>query len=1196
VTAKSASPKSRSSFVLAAFVFFATVLAIAAAVAVQPQPAPSSAHPVDEDLEAWTTDNRVEAIVTEGDTIYIGGQFTKVGPYTGRGVPVDTASGLPLPVYPKFNGIVYDTVGDGSGGWYVGGSFTLVDEIAQPYVAHVTSAGTVDTTFNPVVNGSVLTVDRDGSTVYIGGGTFTTPAGFSTVEGQPRNNIAAVDGVDGDLLAWDPGAGATISSINVFEVTGSSVYVGGGFTSLGGQARNGLAEIDVTGTATAWNPATDFGATALTLVGTTLYVGGAFTTIGGQPRDLAGAIDTTTALALAWNPNITHDGGASVNKIIVDGAITYLAGFFITVDGEARSNLAAVDSTTGALSPWAPNPNGLLIDMVKEGTTIFAAGDFSTIGGESRRNVGAVSTVTGLATSFNPNAGGRTRALVVDGSTLFIGGESSIIGGVDRNNIAAIDATTGQTTSWNPNANNRVRALVLDGASIYAGGNFTTIGGQSRNRIAQLDVTTGLASSWNPNANGPVQALALGDGVVYAGSPTGLGNQFTSIGGQSRNRIAALDKTTGLATGWNPNSSGEVRTIVVDGTTVYVGGGFTTIGGQPRNRIAALDATLGTATSWNPDAGNTVRTILLDQGQLLVGGAFTTIGGQSRNRLAELDPVTGLASSWDPNVSGATPDSAGTVNGLALLDDFVFLAGNFGTVGGEVRTSLAAIDRTSGVPTSWVPNTSPNIDRLLLNNGVVLLGAAPTTSYGFFNGRIGYAQITLTTVQFAADTQNASESSVTVDVPVALSQAELQDVTVEFATTGGTATPTSDFSPASGTVTIPAGETSGAITLSLVDDGEVEASESIELTLSAPSDNTLLDDRLVTTVMVADAGATPTPGDSVRRISGASARELAINVSKDNLAIPGSAEAAILATEERLVDALAATPLASITHATLLLTSQGQVPAEVVAELERALGADTTKKIYIAGGIEAISQASEDQLTTLGYTVVRFAGTDRNHTASLIGSEIVVQNPAPTTHVYVSENRVFADSLAAGSAAGHVSSAGIVSPIVLVERASTTLDENTATFLSGLSSLQTVTIIGGPQAVDLAITSAIDAIETVDQVLRIEGTDRYATNVELNESVFTGPVTIVVTNGTQQALPGAVSASASSGVGFFSALLAGRLGAFIDAPTIITASDNLSAAARAYIQANAGTITEAIIIGGTQDVSEAVATEVAGLI
>ena len=45
-------------------------------------------------------------------------------------------------------------------------------------------------------------------------------------------------------------------------------------------------------------------------------------------------------------------------------------------------------------------------------------------------------------------------------------------------------------------------AVQADG-KILAGGDFGIIGGQTRNRIARLDPTTGLADSFDPNATGP---------------------------------------------------------------------------------------------------------------------------------------------------------------------------------------------------------------------------------------------------------------------------------------------------------------------------------------------------------------------------------------------------------------------------------------------------------------------------------------------------------------------------------------------------------------------------------------------------------------------------------------------------------------------------------------------------------------------
>jgi hypothetical protein len=77
-----------------------------------------------------------------------------------------------------------------------------------------------------------------------------------------------------------------------------------------------------------------------------------------------------------------------------------------------------------------------------------------------------------------------------------------------------------------------------------------------------------------------VSALAASNGTMYAGG------YFTSIGGQARSRIAALDTTTGLATAWNPSANGSVSALAVSNGAVYAGGAFTIIQGLPQTYIA----------------------------------------------------------------------------------------------------------------------------------------------------------------------------------------------------------------------------------------------------------------------------------------------------------------------------------------------------------------------------------------------------------------------------------------------------------------------------------------------------------------------------------------------------------------------------------------------------------------------------------
>ena len=315
---------------------------------------------------------------------------------------------------------------------------------------------------------------------------------------------------------------------------------------------------------------------------------------------------------------------------------------------------------------------------------------------------------------FDPNANGIVRVIVVqpDGKIIIGGGFTSILG-VTRNHIARLNPDGTLDTVFNPNANNDVLAIALqDDGKIIVGGIFAetnSIGGQTRNYIARLDPATGLADSFDPNAKNGVSAIAVqADGKILVG-----GGFFgtNSIGGQTRNRIARLDPVTGLADSFNPNSNSFVQSIAVqpDGK-ILVGGDFrgaNSIGGQTRNYIARLDATTGLADSFDPNANHNVLAIAVQvDGKILVGGDFfgaNCIGGQTRNRIARLDAATGLADSFDPNANNS-------VNSIGLQADGKILAGgSFGSVGGETRNYIARLDATTGLADSFDPNANSGV-------------------------------------------------------------------------------------------------------------------------------------------------------------------------------------------------------------------------------------------------------------------------------------------------------------------------------------------------------------------------------------------------------------------------------------------------------------------------------------------------------
>lgn len=647
----------------------------------------------------YITNGQVNAQVLVGNTLYIGGSFSSVGPITGSGVPVDAETGTAVTGFPRIDGQITVALPDGIGGWYLGGSFTKVGAVSRANLVHVLADYSVEA-WTPNPNGQVRALVVSGDTLHVGGD-------FTSIGGASRNRIAAISVATGTAMAWNPNANG---SVRTLLKRGPTLFAGGAFTTIGGQTRNRIAALSATtGLASAWNANSNSQVSALALAGDTLYAGGQFTAIGTAARNRVAAVSASTGLAFTWNPNANNQ----VLTLALSGATLYAGGQFTTIGGQSRNRIAALAVETGLASGWNPNANSTVQTLVASGDTLFTGGDFTAIGGQSRSRVAALFASTGLAMSWNPAAFGSVTALAREDGVLLVGGAFNAVGGVRRNNLAAFDVTSGQALDWNPNANNQVLALQASANALLVGGSFTQVGGQIRNGIAAIDFSNGLSAAWDPNANGSVSALALSGSIVYAGG------QFSSIGGQTRSNLAALDLTTGSASSWDPNADDQILVIEPNGSTVYVGGSFTVVGGAARDFLAALDATTGTATAWNPAPTGTVRTIVASCDRVLIGGFFSSVGGLTRNQLASLNPTTGLADSWNP-------DPNGPVFSLAWGGGALYVGGVFGTIGGQARNRLSAVSPTTGLATSWNPSASGTVRNVLVRGGMVYAGGSFT--------------------------------------------------------------------------------------------------------------------------------------------------------------------------------------------------------------------------------------------------------------------------------------------------------------------------------------------------------------------------------------------------------------------------------------------------------------------------------------
>jgi Ca2+-binding RTX toxin-like protein len=239
-------------------------------------------------------------------------------------------------------------------------------------------------------------------------------------------------------------------------------------------------------------------------------------------------------------------------------------------------------------------------------------------------------------------------------------------------------AVSSSPDSGTINTDGRISAIVASGNRVYIGGSFTSVDGVARNRLAAIDATTGQLTDWNPGANNNVFSLAASpDGsTIYAGGG------FTEVGGTTRRRLVSLDASSGAVnTNFNIALGAPVRTIAVSGNSLYIGGDFTSVKGQSRSRLALINGTTGDLDpNWAPTADNSVWSLVFspDGSRIYAGGDFTNVSGQPRPFLVGLDPTTG-ATVWEP-----LTDPNGIVYDIATQGANVYSAE--GGPGGEARS------------------------------------------------------------------------------------------------------------------------------------------------------------------------------------------------------------------------------------------------------------------------------------------------------------------------------------------------------------------------------------------------------------------------------------------------------------------------------------------------------------------------------
>ncbi len=182
-----------------------------------------------------------------------------------------------------------------------------------------------------------------------------------------------------------------------------------------------------------------------------------------------------------------------------------------------------------------------------------------------------------------------------------------------------------------------------------------------------------------------------------------------------------------------------------------------------------------------------------------------------------------------PDVSAVTVDYA-TSDGTATAgSDYTATSGTLTFAPGETSKTIQVpiIDDT-------VDEENETVTFTLSNPTNAILGAVPVATLTIIDND------TLPSVRFDPAAVSVNEAAGTAQLTVKLSVASAFPITVKYATVaGGSATAGEDYTATSGTLTFAPGETSKTFTVDILNDALDEADETIDVTLSDPTNATL---------------------------------------------------------------------------------------------------------------------------------------------------------------------------------------------------------------------------------------------------------------------------------------------------------------------------------------------------------------------
>ncbi len=684
--------------------------------------------------------------------VYIGGDFTNIGEYSGHGIPVSVIDGKANTNFLKVNGGTAwnnqrnGVISDGNGGWFIFGQFSKIGDTNVNGLSHIRSDGTLDQNFHPTLSSSASRLEMwlspDKQWIYnpiFSTNGYTGFAKINTSDGSVQNFSSF------NMTGW-----LKITAMAMSQ-DGSSIYIArrtSNYTGIHGQI---FAVSTLDGTTETFLANTNEQINNLTVSNDgKLYAYGIFTQIGtsGSLSDLSlftavarnglASINLSTNTVTNFSSTVVSGGAVNAMKISPDNQTLYLAGPTNIIP------LIGIDTNSGLLkfnptitrSDWNGSVTVSSIAISPDSHTIFLIGVFGYVNGTQRNNAAAinVSSLEGYVTNFNPNLnrGGSSIALSSDGNSAYLTGnffsvnpiETSIghilsDGSLDKNFIF-------KTRQNGFTASVETLDISKDGSALYLGGYFTEVNGLARNHIASINVSNKTLTGLNPPVFTKAGASASSVGIIWwlkispDNSTLYFDGDFDTVGGNSRSGLAAMNvsnnsisasfapQTAIITNGYTNYARPYSIALSPLGDVLYVSGHFTYVNGISQKYLAGINTNNGSlVNTFKPVISNSLDSIVLSRGgsKIYVGGsnASLTVNGSVLKAVASINTSDGsLNTGFDLNISAFNSVSNyKTITALDISGDdtTLYVGGVFASpvvTGVNHLSPLIAVDAITG--------------------------------------------------------------------------------------------------------------------------------------------------------------------------------------------------------------------------------------------------------------------------------------------------------------------------------------------------------------------------------------------------------------------------------------------------------------------------------------------------------------------